>query len=538
MADPLIAPFVQDCKDGWHRANPRPSILTSHILKYGDRLPTRCREGDYLAILKLSMDELRPDDLIIPLTTGNAEQHSDFPRTTSPGYPWNFRGFKTKRDVLADEFSVNSIHRTWDMIGRGNFGVSLPPCTAFHRSVASPVDKTKVRLTWGYPIDVILEEFRFFWPLFDKLKEDANRKDFFYGLGLETALGGHTHIRRHFDCAPVGTKVLNADLSEFDQHVPDWVIRDIFQYMSTWFDFSRVVDTEGKVWKVNPDQTRLRWRAMVSYFVKTKIRMPEGGTVQKFQGVPSGSCWTNVIDTIVNCVQMRTVARRQGLHIHKDYYYGDDSTILLAPPSPIDISSFSEELRSSFGGILHPDKTELFDVPEGIHWLGYYATTPSQGATRPLGFIVGSTLYPEREVSTPLESCARLLGQAYSTMNAHDSIPFLRAVTYLRVKYGILPTTIDEYVRTLPSKHLKFLTTLGLRPSDITVPPTYRDDYSPYYRLRCDKVLPRLPNRALVNSPHMWHLDPEYLPEHAVPWYTQSMFYPSDESDFESLHSA
>jgi len=394
-------------------------------------------------------------------------------------------------------------------------------------------------LTWGYPLDVILEEFRFFRPLFDRLVKDAPVKDFFYGIGLETALGGHEHITRHYCNAPVGTKVLNADLSEFDQHVPDWIIRDTFKYLSTWFDFTRVVDSEGKVWNVNPLQTQLRWRAMVSYFVKTKIRMPEGGTVQKFHGVPSGSCWTNIIDTIVNCVQMRTVARRQGLHIHKDYYYGDDSTILLAPPSPIDIPAFSSELSLTFGGILHPDKTELFDVPEGIHWLGYYAACSSQGATRPLDFVVASTLYPERAVSTPLESCARLLGQAYSTMNAHDCIPFLKAVTYLRVKYSILPTTIDEYLRTKPAKHLKFLTTLGLRPSDITVPPIHRDCYSPY-QFRCDKVLPRHPARALVKAPHMWHLDPECLPEVNVPWYTHSMFYPSDDdlTLSDGLHSA
>jgi len=519
--DDAVSGLLETVKQKWHRPLPSARVLTEHVFRYGDRLPPRLIAGDYFSILYNIIEEVRPTSKLIPLTNGAAFKHPDFPKSTSPGYPWTFRGFSTKGEVIDDTFSRNSIHRAWDSIGRG-VGYALPPCSAFHRTVASEKEKLKIRLTWGYPVDVIAEEARFFYPLFASVKQVCHERDAFYGIGLETALGGVDHIRSHFERAPIGSRVMNADLSEFDQHVPSWIIRDVFSYLGSFFDFSRVVDAEGKIWSVNPDQTVRRWNAMVSYFIKTKIRLPTGGVYQKFQGVPSGSMWTNLMDTIVNAAQMRTVARRCGLHIFRDYYYGDDSTIIFCPPCNIDVTAFSNMLLSLFGGKLHPDKTELFDDPSGIHWLGYRPSRPSQGATRPLEFLVASTIYPERECSTPIESCARLLGQAYSTMDAHACIPFLKAVTYLRVKYSILPTTIDEYLASRPLKHLRYLVTLGLSPRDITVPQVTRDPFSPF-GLRCDRVVPKHPTRPYRRPSGVWFLEPARYPEFAsssIPLYS------------------
>jgi hypothetical protein len=457
--------FLSDVHSKWHRPSGDNAILEDNLRAYGTDSPNRQLAGDYLAVLKKTLDELRPSKPIIPLTLGGAANHPDFPRTTSPGFPWTTQGYQTKADVLTDPIARGKIHRAWDSIGRG-VNWSLPDSLAFHRTVASEKSKTKIRPVWGMPTDVILEEARYFLPLVAHLKPHCNEYDTFYGLGLETALSGHQHLARSFTSPEVKAN-LNADMSQFDAHVPQWIIRDVFAHVSGWFDFTRVQDSEGKVWNVNPDQTCRRWKAMISYFIKTKIRTPTGLRFQKFQGVPSGSMFTNFMDTCVNAVQMRLALRRtEGNIIVKDYYYGDDSTLFLR--DSIDLDALALELKTTFGAVMSVDKTVLTDNPDNLHWLGYYFRDGRP--TRDIKFIVASSIFPDRETTGPIDCCSRLLGQLYSCMDPVIAVKFYDAIQYIMKKFSITREALDEYVSTLSRKSMKYLTTLGLVSSDIVVP--------------------------------------------------------------------
>jgi len=470
------AAFVNRIHSSWHRPSGDNAVLEENLKSYGDILPNRCHDGDYLAILKKTMDELQPREKIIPLTLGAAMKHSNFPRSTSPGFPWVTQGYKTKGDVVDSKFATGKIHRAWDSIGRG-ISWSLPDSMAFHRVVASEQTKTKIRPVWGYPTEVIAEEARFFFPLIEAVKHKSNEFDTFLGLGLETALSGHAHIARSFS-TPNVKFCLNSDLERFDSHVTAWLIRDIFAFISSWFDFTKVIDSEGKIWNVNPDQTCRRWKSMISYFINTKIRTPTGLRFQKGQGVPSGSMWTNFIDTCANAVQMRTAMYRVvGTLPTKDYYYGDDSVQLMA--DNLDLDALSFVLRSVFGAILHPEKCSLTDNVDNIHWLGYYHR--SGGPARSFDFIVASTLFPDREVKLPIESAARLLGQLYSSMDPVRSVVFFDAVQYLMKTYGFSASELESYVSSLPSKAFKYLQTLGLSLAEIVVPPCFIDPFGDRY---------------------------------------------------------
>lgn len=445
--------------------------------------------GDYLAILKKTMDEFAPANPIIPFTNGSVLKHPKFPRDTSAGLPYKFEdGVRSKGDVI-DKYGSSTVARTWDMIGRG-IPVTLPDSLAFNRTVASEKTKSKIRPVWGYPFDVFAEEARYFYPLFDHLKSKANADDLCYGIGMETALSGHAHIRRVFASIP-GAKVLNADYTNFDAKVPDWLIRDIVSYMSNWFDFSRVIDSDGKIWDVHPDQTAKRWKAMWSYFIKTKIRLPTGERFQKFHGVPSGSAFTNIIDTFCNAVATRTA-----LYAHcglpaKDYYYGDDSTIILRPDQVLDLNALSELLSQLFGLEMHPDKTSYSTNPDDIHWLGYYSRP--EGPRRSGEFILASTIFPDREVASPVDSAARLLGQLYSCMDPLVAPWFYSAVCRIKEIYQLTDSDIEYQVNASGSKAMKYLTTLGLEISEITVPRVTTDPF--LQRPRIDAVLPKPTSR-------------------------------------------
>jgi hypothetical protein len=470
-----IKSVIDDVRENWHRPVNDKEVLKTHVYKYGSQLPSRCTDGDYFAILKDALDELRPKDKIIPWTLGAVEQSALFHKTTSPGFPWTTKEmypngpfFKTKADVVKTRWATNTYHRNWDLIGRGVKGIGLPPCQAFHRLVASQSTKNKIRLTWGYPIDVTVEEARFFLPLFQVLKGAAQKSDFFYGIGLETALGGHEFLQRIANECISGS-TFNGDLSEFDQHVTDWIIRDIFTLLSSFFDFTRVRDSEGKIWEVDPVQTQRRWNALVSYFVKTKIRLPTGGTIQKFQGVPSGSMFTNIIDTIVNCVQTRTVARRLDIPIYKDYYYGDDFT-LITHGHHINVQDFSNVLGKIFGGILHPEKGDYVpnDTVGASSWLGY--RLGPEGPYRDPSFLFASYLYPEREVTSALDSCSRLVGQMYSTFHSINAVNFYWPLRYLVDTYRVPKSSVIDFIQSMGLKRFRYFITLGWEIGDITYP--------------------------------------------------------------------
>jgi len=488
-------------QEEWHRPSGDTAILKENLLRYGTNLPKRCVDGDYLAILKKTLDELRPRERIIPLTLGAAARHPDFPRSTSPGFPWVNQGYHTRGAVLDDKLSSGHIHRAWDMIGRG-IPWSLPDSLAFHRVVASERHKEKVRPVWGYPTDVILEEARFFYPLLSFLKEHCDKTDAFYGLGLETMRSGHEHLARSFNTHGIELS-LCADLSSFDANVTNWIIRDVFAMMSDWFDFSRVKDSEGKIWNVNPEQTCRRWKAMVSYFINTKVRMPDGTRIQKKQGVPSGSMFTNILDTIVNAVQMRTCLYRcTGSLPAKDYYFGDDSTIFLACRE-LDLDALSEQLNVVFGGVLSTDKTILTDNSENIQWLGYFYRLG--GPRRSIDFILASTLFPERAVDGPIDSAARMLGQLYSCMDQKAAVLFYDAIVWIMRAHNISREDLELHVSNLSSKSFKYLTTLGLDISDIVLPTVNFDPFGDRY---ISSIFPRPSSRSFV--PYRDVVLPEY----------------------------
>jgi len=517
VAPPSGVEKIHRLEKEWHRPQGDVAVLEERLQLYGGERPSRCTEGDYLAILRSTMEELAPRERIIPSTLGAAELNPKFPKTTSPGFPYVHQGFKTKGDVLNDPIAMGRIHGAWRTIGEGK-PWSLPDSLAYHRVVASPKEKSKIRPVWGYPLDVVLEEARYFYPLFEELKVVCNERDTFYGIGMETALSGHAHLSRHMRSTGV-LAGLFADMSNFDALVPDWLIRDVFSHMSDWFDFTRVRDSEGKIWPVNEDKTARRWRAMVSYFLNTKVRTPSGIRFQKFQGVPSGSCFTNVMDTICNAVMMRLSLRRvTGFLPIKDFYYGDDSAVFVG--TPLSLADLASELLRTFGGVLSVEKTIYTDNEENIHWLGYYYRDGLP--IRDLDFIIASTLFPEREVEGPIDSASRLLGQMYSTMHPHWAVVFADAVAHLRTQHKFSYGEVISLIRSRGSKSVKFLTTLGLTVEDIVQPDITTD---PFGSRRVEGVLPKPSSRSFFRNFN--NLPPyAFIPEaYAAPSLRRHSFY-------------
>jgi hypothetical protein len=124
--------------------------------------------------------------------------------------------------------------------------------------------------------------------------------------GIEMATGGMAYINDMCQ-SHIGKKYIMTDYRQFDKTPPAWLIRDAFSIVFDSFDLKHVEDAEGKVWPVNEVRTQRRIKKLVSYFINTPIRLASGERFRKRGGVPSGSTFTNIINTIINCIVTRFV---------------------------------------------------------------------------------------------------------------------------------------------------------------------------------------------------------------------------------------
>ncbi len=201
---------------------------------------------------------------------------------------------KKKRDDLPYAFD-----RSYQIL----HGDKAPnPCVAYARTSSN----NKTRLVRGYPFEMTILEARYAKPLINKFIERYS--PIVYGLyKFETG-------------ALIQNRVINQgiphclDYSKFDSTIPAVLIRKAFKILRSWF---RPEDTQG--WG---------WDNIISYFVNTPIVMPDGHIYKgKKHGVPSGSFFTNLADSIVNTMVIFASLKEMGhdLHWRNIFVMGDDS---------------------------------------------------------------------------------------------------------------------------------------------------------------------------------------------------------------------
>lgn len=177
---------------------------------------------------------------------------------------------------------------------------------------------------------------------------------------------------------------------------------------------SHVRSSDGKIYPVRPEHTSRRIQAMIKYFICTPVRLCTGYRFRKTGGVPSGSTFTNIIDTIVNAIVCRTIAINLNGHLPEcDIYMGDDS--LQCINGMVNMLDWGTEALKLFGFVLSQDKSFHTNVRRNVFFLGYYNLwgTP----WRPPHSLISSVLEPERNDDDDYVRASRLLGQMYSTLD-------------------------------------------------------------------------------------------------------------------------
>nr|APG78155.1 RdRp [Hubei partiti-like virus 2] len=445
---------ISKVRTKYHRAHLNLDDLRSDLMEYSRPKVSRQVDDAYAAVFESVDQDVFGKTMIKPLTHGAVASHPGLPKQKSPGLPLKTQGYRTKGEALADPKVITAIRKQWYAIERQE-DVELPDVACYARAQICSRDKNKVRATWGYPLTMYLTEGQYFYPLLDVIKEKAQPT---IAYGIEIGNGGMQYIQEMLRYHGKKNYVIG-DWSKFDKNVPAWLIRDAFKMMARHIQWDVVVDVEGKEWPVNPAKSKRRWERMVNYFINTPIQLSSGERFMKYGGVPSGSCFTNVVDGIVNALATRyLVYHMTGSLPLDDLYLGDDSIVITDKPLNMDV--FSEKADEWFSLIYNVDKSYQTANPQNVHFLGYYNMTGVP--FKPVDTTIASSVYPERMPRNKFETAVRLVGQAYSCFEPTDAKNFFRAAKILvNEMEGANLDMIKEFTADHP-EFFKYLQTIGV----------------------------------------------------------------------------
>jgi len=283
--------------------------------------------------------------------------------------------------------------------GRGKFDprkVQIPPCMAGMRGHLSPEDEVKTRLVWIYPAEMIVVEGQYAPRLYEEYMSLPD-SPLLYGQSAQRL---YTEwLLKYLE----GENLVGLDFSSFDTSVPAWLVHVAFDILreniefGTWHNES-VPRKERQKWKNV-------WDAMKWYFIHTPILMPDGRMFRKYHGVPSGSWFTQLVDSVVNHVLVSYLAECQGAQVRQLKVLGDDSAF--RTPNSFDLDNAQKD-ADVVGMTLKPEKCEYTTEPSEFKLLGTRYANGHQ--YRDDDEWLKLALYPENPPPDVQTSLTRLVG--------------------------------------------------------------------------------------------------------------------------------
>jgi len=360
---------------------------------------------------------------------------------TSPGY--TFHGKKT-RDVLPEILLASRKLEEQMYRHPSKRTLKPPPCKLGSRGHLSPWDDRKLRLIWIYPAELKLIELCFSVPLTAAYVDmSENDSDFPLLVGNRIIPRIASVCYKEYDeCSAIRT-----DFSGWDYNLPDWVIRTAFEILFSNFDLDKWLYHKPNAKGTADLHIRRIMEAICHYFINTPFCTPYGAIGRKRNGkVPSGSCFTSLIDSVgqdlVNTtadIMLGLYSKSNKLKQHPTGYrmayvrslvVGDDghriyrnvdligkgytSICPISGRMVVDMAkyakSFGKVTRRVFGESLNLKKTEFNDggIRNGVRtFLGY--KFKARRLFRETDEWLKMALYAEKEVPDVYTSATRML---------------------------------------------------------------------------------------------------------------------------------
>lgn len=173
---------------------------------------------------------------------------------------------------------------------------------------------------------------------------------------------------------------ISIDYSKYDQSISDWLIRDAFDIMRVAFHDSFVKFDDELFQIVRED------------LIHKSFIVGPNDIVESHKGVPSGSMFTQLVDSIVNRLMIDTYLISKGLD-RDMMIMGDDNIIFTN--YEVDLVDLSIYLSHNFGIEMNPEKCKTGicgkDQPEFLSREWRF-----EGIYRLPQLLIAKLLYPER----------------------------------------------------------------------------------------------------------------------------------------------
>lgn len=260
---------------------------------------------------------------------------------------------------------------------------STPHIGYTRTQLTNVTEKLKVRAVWGSPFHHILVEGLTAGPLLEEFK----RKVTFYHIGQDPL----------FSVPALLTKISSEykliyayDWSKFDSTASRKEIRTAFALVKELIIFKN-------------KESENAFDLMVELFIYKKVVGPDGIVYSCNTGVPSGSYWTSIIDSIINKLRLDylwivlTGEPMESVFTHGDDAVGGSNRFL-------SLYDLAEE-AIKYGWVLNPDKSAIETNASKVEFLG--RTTSGGLSRRSIERCLQLLVYPEYPVESPLISSFR-----------------------------------------------------------------------------------------------------------------------------------
>lgn len=229
--------------------------------------------------------------------------------------------------------------------------------------------KLKSRLISMVDLQVIIAEVQFAKPLQDSMaywKGYAGGKDEMEQSAIIRTMRG------------MFNQCLSLDYSAYDQSLPAWLLKDVFSILREAFRYDQKFDEQ-------------LWNVVVHDFIH-KFWLVPGGCVMADHGVPSGSMFTQIVDSVANHLMINTVMNIMGVQTYQCFVMGDDNIIYY---NECDVKRLQEILQYMFGVRVNQDKSATFSRHEDPEFLSRYWRMDGKQWRQPQ-VLIAKLLFPER----------------------------------------------------------------------------------------------------------------------------------------------
>nr|UUW20935.1 MAG: reverse transcriptase-like protein [Hangzhou partiti-like virus 1] len=349
----------------------------------------------------------------------------DLVKSTSSGYPH----FERKGDILETILQEGRFHfhhlKLYDLKR-----CPLLPCTVSTRGGLSESTDPKTRLVWMYPAAMTACEAVFAQPLIDKIYSEKAHL-------LLTGVDSKYRIQKYLslisdDADRCG---VGMDFKSFDTLRSNRLIRDAFAVLKQNIKFGYYYD---KISGLQKGRSGVDVRAekafdnIVEYFIHTPLLLPNGRMVTKHHGVPSGSHFTNLIDSIIVRILIKTFAYYEDFRIYELRTNGDDSAFTVYSDSAVGILEKAAVFFDKFFKMtVSVAKSCVATAPSAMHVSGtvWKGLRPSRPTTE--WFMLAA--YSDTYIDKPFDSFQRLLGLGIA--GGFGDATFTRFFQYFQTGY-------------------------------------------------------------------------------------------------------